>query len=500
MSKSALMRSENTYWISREENELVFEEIANLVKTRAELMKEAEQKGDKYPWLPDDDPRKKQTDEQILREAIDLSQSQINEEEKERFMQLCLEHKEAFSLRDEIGKADCFEVEVELHDKTPFFVRPYAATPEQKESIDKQIKKEVVLGVLKQGLSSYSSSIMLIPRGHGRELRMVTDFRVLNSRLVKLNPSIPLVRECLQKFGESECKILSIVDLKDAYHTLPIKEKSKKYCAITPYYGSPTYLYQRIAMGLAISPAVWLSFIAKVMASMPNPDAHMCIMDDCLVHTKKDKHFEEVKNLLMALKKNGLKISPKKCQFFRIECIYMGHNLCIRDNKPCITPWKKRIDAIMKLNQPKTLTQVRGLCGAVNFLSMYMKDLQITLAPICKLTKKPKGATTNVKTQSIVWTEECQKSFEKIKTQLTTPPVLSMPTRKGLFELRSDTSIIGCGGMLRQEGKLIGYFSKRLKECCSRYSITELELTGMTININAFKYLLQNRYIFRGHS
>ena len=134
---------------------------------------------------------------------------------------------------------------------------------------------------------------------------MVTDFRVLNTRIVKLNPSLPLIREALQKLGESECDMFSIIDLKDAYHTLPIKKESQKYCAITPYYGSPTYLYQRIAMGLAISPAVWMQFISRVMASMPNPKAHLAIMDDCLVHTKKENHWEEIENLMKALIKNG---------------------------------------------------------------------------------------------------------------------------------------------------------------------------------------------------
>ena len=483
--------------LSEEENSEIMNhvgEIMKLVKSREEIMREAELSGDKYPWLPDSDPRKKMTDEEILRDAVDLTEAKLNDAEKEEFIQMIIENKEAFSLRDEIGKAPDFEVEVELHDKTPFNVRPYPATPEQKKLIDTQIKKEVVLGVLKQGCSSYSSPIMLIPRAHGREPRMVTDFRVLNTRIVKLNPSLPLVREALQKLGESECEIFSIIDLKDAYHTLQIKEASKKYCAITPYYGSPTYLYQRIAMGLAISPAVWMQFISRVMASIPNPDAHLAIMDDCLVHSKLRDHWKEVASLLKALKDNGLKISPKKCQFFSEQCVYMGHTLLIKENRPCITPWKKRVDAVEKLNQPKTITDVRGLCGMVNFLGMYLEDLQITLAPIYALTKRGKGEDKVKKGKPIEWTEECQQAFEKIKKQLTSAPVLSMPTKEGVFELRSDTSIIGCGSILRQDGKLIGYYSKRLPECCKRYSITELELTGMTINITAFKYLLQHRF------
>ena len=458
----------------------------------AMVTKEAADERDPYSWLDDSDERKKMTDEEIIRKYVNLDEAKLKPHEKEKLWKMLIKYRPAFSLRDEIGKCTDMKVKIELHDTTPFFIRPYPCTPEHKKVIDREMAKGVTLGVLKKGLSSYSSPVMLVPRPHGGEPRLVTDFRHLNARIVKLNPSIPLVREAVQTLGESECEIFSIVDLKDAYHSMVIEEDSQKYCGITPYSGSPTYLYQRLAMGLSVSPAMWQNFITTVLGEMPNPDAHLAIMDDCLVHTKEKDHMKELERLLQALIRHGLKISPKKCQLFRTSCVYMGHNLLIRKGKPCITPWKTRTDAVMKLNQPKGIKDVRTFCGMVNFLSVYLKDLQITLAPIYDLIKRKQDP--KLTGQPLPWSDTCQEAFEKIKKQLTEPPVLSMPNKRGMFELRSDTSKIGCGAILRQDGKLVGYYSKRLKECCTRYSITELELTGMTINISGFKYLLARRY------
>ena len=53
--------------------------------------------------------------------------------------------------------------------------------------------------------------------------------------------------------GRSKCEVLSVLDLKDAFHSLRLLEKSKKYCGILPYFGSASYLYQRMPMGLNIS-------------------------------------------------------------------------------------------------------------------------------------------------------------------------------------------------------------------------------------------------------
>ena len=54
------------------------------------------------------------------------------------------------------------------------------------------------------------------------------------------------------KFGASQCDVMSVIDLRDAYHTLRLSPNSQQYCGITPYYGSDTYL-QRLPMGLKVN-------------------------------------------------------------------------------------------------------------------------------------------------------------------------------------------------------------------------------------------------------
>ena len=131
------------------------------------------------------------------------------------------------------------EVELELTDTSPFFIRPFPIEESEKDVVDKEMRKGCLLGILKKGMSSYSNPIMLIPRKLTGIPRIVTDFRHLNSRLVTLQPSIPLVRNAIQILGASGCELLSLADLRDAYHTLRLSKQSQKYCGITPaFYGS----------------------------------------------------------------------------------------------------------------------------------------------------------------------------------------------------------------------------------------------------------------------
>ena len=169
---------------------------------------------DPYPWLDKDDPRRNMTDQEILEKYVDLSDSDLNAAEKKSLYKVLLKYKEAFSLRDEIGLCPNMEIELELNDDTPFFIRPFPIKESEKEVVDKEMRKGCLLGILKKGMSSYSSPIMLIPRKLTGIPRIVTDFRHLNGRLVTLQPSIPLVRDAIQILGNSGAEVLSLADLK----------------------------------------------------------------------------------------------------------------------------------------------------------------------------------------------------------------------------------------------------------------------------------------------
>ena len=62
-------------------------------------------------------------------------------------------------------------------------------------------------------------------------------------------------------------------------------------------------------------------------------------MDDLLLFTPtKSSHFHKPEDLLKALCKNGLMISPKKCQLFKIDPQYMGNTILIRNKRVYIRP------------------------------------------------------------------------------------------------------------------------------------------------------------------
>ena len=246
---------------------------------------------------------------------------------------------------------------------------------EQKKVIQKEMDRLEHLGIIRKGLTGYSSPVVLVKWKNQNLYQDCSGFCILNEKLVKINHAFPLVRDCIEQLGRKECHYLSTIDLRDAFHTLRLALSLKKYCGITPYYGSPTYHY--LCMGMSVSPQIWQQFVDLVFQD----DLIKCkqnfdvIMNDTFIHSTAEEHMDDLMDLFKVLRKYCLKLSPHKCQFLKKKIVYMGVEFQIQGDKVGYTPLKDKCDAIKNLESPKTLGQTKAFCAMVNFLSSLLPNL-----------------------------------------------------------------------------------------------------------------------------
>ena len=321
------------------------------------LKKEREQKSqkDNYPWIDPDDDRRHMTDREILEKYINLNNSYLSKEEKIKVRDMLFKYKEAFSLRDEIVTCPNIEEEIDVTDKSPFFIRPYHIREEDNAFIDKEMKQLCYMAILKEGFSTYSSSVMLISRKLTKDKRVVTDFRHLNVRIAKNNLAYPLVRDMFSVLGNSKCEVLSVLDLKDAFHLLRLSENSKRYCGILPYFGSSSYLYQRMPMGLNISPSICQSYINAILDCLQSRKYCEEIMDDLLLFTpSKESHMKKVGRLTKGFIEEWTKDITKEMPIVQNQPTIHGKWDIYSKQKSVCTTLKKQIGGNSKTTTPKT--------------------------------------------------------------------------------------------------------------------------------------------------
>ena len=185
------------------------------------------------------------------------------------------------------------------------------------------------MGKLSKNNASHTSPVMLITRKHTDDMRPDVDFRLLNTRTLRRSTSIPLMKNVLSILGNSTCEVMSCVDIKDAYHSIPLTEKDKEYCGILPYFWSPIYQYEILPMGIACAPQIWMEYITLILDELEGKAKYIMIMDDLLTHRTKAEHYLLIEQLLQLMVKYGLRLSPKKCQLFRTNLVYMGNEFVI---------------------------------------------------------------------------------------------------------------------------------------------------------------------------
>ena len=157
---------------------------------------------------------------------------------------------------------------------------------EQKKVIQKEMDRLKHLGFICKGLTGYSSPVVLVKRKTQHLYQVCSDFRILNENLVKINHAFPLVRDCIEQLGRKKYHYLSMIDLRDAFHTLRLALSSQKYCGITPHYRSPTYHYLCMGMDMSVCPQIWQQFIDLVFQDdlIKHKQNFDVIMDNTSIH------------------------------------------------------------------------------------------------------------------------------------------------------------------------------------------------------------------------
>ena len=177
-------------------------------------------------------------------------------------------------------------------------------------------------------------------------------------------------------------------------------------------------------------------------------------------------HLKSLDKVLDILQRNNFTVNPLKCEWGVQETDFLGYWL----TPTGIKPWQKKIDAILKLQPPKTRKQLRSFIGAVTFYRDLFPRRSHILAP---LTAQVSGS------KPIQWTKECQKAFDSAKHILSQEILLQYPDHNKPFHIYTDASDYQLGSVITQDGKPVAYFSRKLNAAQRNYTVMEKELLSI---------------------
>ena len=229
----------------------------------------------------------------------------------------------------------------------------------------------------------------------------------------------------------------SKLDLKSGFYEIPIKEADKEKTAFVTPFG--LYQFNVLPMGLKNSPPTFQKVMTDTLKSCRQ--FSLVYLDDIIVFSKSFReHLYHLERVLLALQAKSLILNPPKCVFAANEINYLGHTV----SQTKITSMREKIEAILQVKEPTSLSQANKFIGALSWYRKFIPAFATVAVPLHAVINLTKDQRHKIK-----WTSAQSKAFYQLKRLLVnTPLFLHYPVDDVPLLLTIDASGIGIGGVL----------------------------------------------------
>lgn len=264
------------------------------------------------------------------------------------------------------------------------------------------------------------------------------------------------------------------------YFVIPIAEEAQDIYAFVTLWGK--FTYKRLAFGDSEAPDVFQRFMTDMLGEIPGVYVYL---DDILIATQDiQQNLKILVQVLKKLQETGVTLNGPKCEFLRKEVDYLGFLVSEEGYKS--NP--KKIQTILELAEPETITQMRRFISMANFHSRHIPRLSTFLAPLNNALKGKKRG-------KITWTPELKETFIKAKKIIATTTLLALPDYNKPFEVYTDVSKLAYGRVIMQDGRPISYFSCKFTSAELKYTIIDKELLAVVCILQEYHGMLWGRHI-----
>lgn len=357
-------------------------------------------------------------------------------------------------------------------------VAAYSANPNVREQMESQLAELVEEGILIRidNAPEMSSPIFMIPKKGTTELRLVVDYRYLNSITISLHYEIPKIEHLTSQF--EGCKVFSKIDCKSSFYQIPVEASSQLLTTITTPLGH--FKFTRMPFGLKNAPMAFQEFIETVITADMKSFTEVYI-DDIIVKSKTvEEHGTHLQVVLEALERAGLVIKLSKCEFGKSKVSFLGFEV----TEEGVTPGNLGTEKILQLKYPRNKVEVQKLLGSFNFFRHFVPKFSEIALPLTTLTKKEKRFSFG---------QEEREAVDRLKNILTSEPLLVHPKWGDEFLLVTDASDSGMGAVLMQKHGVIRYWSKSLKEHEKKWAAWERECLAIVGAVEHFSFFLRGQ-------
>ncbi|KAJ9519889.1 hypothetical protein QJQ45_014609, partial [Haematococcus lacustris] len=349
----------------------------------------------------------------------------------------------------------------------PPYQRARRYSLKEMDEMRKQVAELLAKKLIEPSSSPYGAPVLFVQKRDGT-LRMCIDFRALNKLTVRDRYPLPRIDDLFDRVQGKT--VFSSLDLQSGYHQIRITpEDVPKTAFVTP---GGQFQYKVLCFGLTNAPATFQRVMNRIFEKQLLAGTVLVYLDDILVMSRSPaEHVQHLREVLQVMKDNNLYAKLSKCEFNKPELKFLGH--IVGRHGIAVDPAK--VQVIQDWAMPTCLKELQAFLGLANFFRRFIAGYSTIAAPLTHLTGEAVAAGTNWRQLS----EPAVNAFNALKEALCSAPVLALPDPLQPFEVWSDASLAGTGGVLMQNGRVVAYTSHKFTPAQVKYTTGEQELLGI---------------------
>ena len=358
--------------------------------------------------------------------------------------------------------------------------RPYKCykymrnSPDERRAVDEQVDEWLKTGVVVPSKSAWAAPVVLVAKKNTTKKRLCVSYIKLNNMTKKDSFPLPAIDEIMHGLGSSSW--FGTLDLANGFMQIPIKKEDQTKTAFTCHKG--LFEFTRMPFGLCNAPATFQRAMTESLEGLIWKKCFVYIDDIIVFGNTYEEYMQNMKEVLQKLAEHGLTINPKKCSFGQRDIKYLGHILSGEGHR--IDP--DRINALTHYPRPLNVADLWGFVGLAGFYRQFIRNYSAVVAPLQDKLKPD---------ANLSWGMKEEEAFIRLKRLLSTDPVIGHFEPGVPCELRTDASLLGIGGILRQNDRIIGCKSRSLNKHEKNYSVSEWEALAIIYSIQKFKHFLE---------
>ena len=347
--------------------------------------------------------------------------------------------------------------------------------------IKETIQELLEAGIIEPSTGPWSVPVVVVFK-EGKSPRLCCDYRPLNKITKKNAYPIQRIDNILDHLGPS--KFFTTLDAKSGYHQIPVHPDDQDKTTFTTFFG--TYKWTGMPFGICNAPSKYQEEMDKLFWDILWTFVLNYIDDTVVYSVTFEDHLKHLEEVFRQFRSINIKLHYKKCFFGFDHVDLLGHHISAEGT----STQPATIERILSYPTPTTVKGVQSFLGLAGWYRNFVRDYSKISKPLNRLTRKE---------NPFEWTPECEEAFQKLKTMLSSPPILARPNFNKGFILHTDASTVGLGAILAQKDekgkeRVIYYASKGLIPAEENYTATELELLAVVWAIKKFHHYLEGMH------